>query len=177
MREILFRGKCKDTGKWYKGQYIHLHKTTYCFKEDYDRDKDNDIHQIVFEEMMDWGLPNRHLRVDVIPETVGQFTGLTDKNDKKIFEGDIVQYTDEEGYYPEENCDFIGKISLEHGAFGIVTTDNIPIDLNNWCDNDNFVSLWELYWNLSVEGEMLDMVEVIGNIHDNPELLKGGVEE
>lgn len=53
-REILFRGKCTDTGRWYEGQYIHLHKTTYCFKEDYDRNPDNDIHQIVFEEMMDW---------------------------------------------------------------------------------------------------------------------------
>ena len=71
MREILFRGKCKETGNWYDGQYIHLHKTTYWFKEDYEADKENDIHQIVFEKMTDWGLPNRHLRVDVIPETVG----------------------------------------------------------------------------------------------------------
>ena len=53
MREILFRGKCPDTGRWYEGQYIHLHKTTFCFKEDYDRYPDNDIHQIVFEEMTD----------------------------------------------------------------------------------------------------------------------------
>ena len=149
MREILFRGKTSN-GEWEYGVPVFsgLNNELAFMKQMHSYD-----HQ-------------------VIPETVGQYTGLTDKNGKKIFEGDIVQYTDEECYYPEENCDFVGRISLEHGAFGIVTNDNIPIDLNDWCDDDNFVSLWELYWNLSVEGEILDMIEIIGNIHDNPELLK-----
>jgi uncharacterized phage protein (TIGR01671 family) len=91
MREILFRGKCTDTGNWHEGQYIHLHKTTYCFTTDYDMHPDNDLHQIVFERMTYWGLPNQHLRVDVIPETVGQFTGRIDKNGKKVFEHDVLQ--------------------------------------------------------------------------------------
>ena len=156
MREILFRGKT-EKGEWVKGVPFFEEDRCYIIED-----------LFICDEYDCTGAVNTM----VIPESVSEFTGLTDKNGTKIFEGDIVQYTDEEGYYPEENCDFIGKISLEHGAFGIVTTDNIPIDLNNWCDNDNFVSLWELYWNLSVEGEMLDMVEVIGNIHDNPELLK-----
>jgi len=114
--------------------------------------------------------------IEVIPETVGQFTGLTDKNGNEIFEGDIVLYVDEEGYYPEEQCEFVGQIVFESGAFGIGANDNIPIELDFSCENDNFVSLWELYWNLSVDGDELDMLEVIGNIHDNPELLKEGVQ-
>ena len=146
MREILFRGKCKDTGKWYKGQYIHLHRTTYCFKEDYERDKDNDIHQIVFEEMMDWGLPNRHLRVDVIPETVEQYTGLTDKNGTKIFEGDIIN-----GYYSN------GEKYIENSVV-------------EW---SNLFIAWNVNKHVSLFGRGYCYYEVIGNIHDNPELLKG----
>ena len=144
MREILFRGKCTDTGKWYEGQYIHLHKTTYCFKADYDNDKDNDIHQIVFERMSDWGLPNHHLRADVLPETVGQFTGLTDKNGKKIFEGDIIKIGNKTRYV------FFGVCCYRHTNYGEYAVDLTVKDGNN--------------------------CEIIGNIHDNPELLKGGAD-
>lgn len=149
MREILFRGKCADTGKWYQGQYIHLHKTTYCIKEDYDKDKNNDIHQIVFEKMTDWGLPNQHLRVDVVPETVGQYTGLTDKNGKKIFEGDIV-ITKTTSY------EFVGCIlySTEYIRFVCMTKSKIPYPMD---------STFEYI--------------VIGNIYDNPELLKEAEQE
>ena len=151
MREILFRGKNTDTGRWYEGQYIHLHKTTYCFKEDYDRNPDNDIHQIVFEEMTDWGLPNRHFRADVLPETVGQYTGLTDKNGKKIFEGDIVKTNK----FNEPNKKYIIKFDLQFGAF--IGQDKYNMYFTTF-DGDS------------------DQFEVIGNIHDNPELMKGGEE-
>ena len=149
MREILFRGKCKDSGKWYEGYYVHLHKTTYCFKEDYDRNPDNDMHQIIFEEMMDWGLPNQHFRVDVLPETVGQYTGLTDKNGKKIFEGDIVRLYHFDGFE-------------EIGAIG---WSNIDVRYK-FASHDGF----------AYGIDVTDVFEVIGNIHDNPELLKGGAE-
>lgn len=140
MREVLFRGKCVETGKWYTGGYINLHKTTYCFKEDYDQFKDNDIHQIVFEKMTDWGLPNQHLRVDVIPETIGQYTGLT-VNATRIFEGDIIKT--KYGLYVcfWDDCNF---------EFGV---------------KNNKESLGIAY--VPLKG-----LEVIGNIHDNPELLK-----
>lgn len=153
MREILFRGKCTDTGKWYEGRYIHLHKTTYCFKEDYEKNPDNDIHQIVFEQMTDWCLPNRHLRVGVIPETVGQYTGLTDdKNGKKIFEGDIVAVY-------VKGCRTICTVS--------------------WAETVAHFQLWQIN---TIPGTPTALnlgnydCEVIGNIHDNPELLKGGAE-
>ena len=147
MREILFRGKCKETGKWYIGNYINLHKTTYCFKEDYEADKDNDIHQIVFEKMTDWGLPNRHLRVDVIPETIGQYTGLTDKNGTRIFEGDIILW----GLAP---C--VAKYEKENARFMFYENGKY---LKNGFNIDT-----------------MKMKEVIGNIHDNPELLKSEVD-
>ena len=72
MREILFRGKDPETGKWYEGFYMALSETTYCFKGDYDRHPDNTKHYIVFDRMTDWGLPNQHLRADADPSTVGQ---------------------------------------------------------------------------------------------------------
>ena len=111
---------------------------------------------------------------EVIPETVGQFTGLYDKNGKRIFEGDIVKF-----------FDMIGVVLFEEGCFGIVVNDIIDYD---WleeqilpvtgCDNlpyflynDNFISFWELLWNYTAVDEQCDVCEVIGNIHDNPELL------
>lgn len=153
-REILFRGKITDTGRWYEGQYIHLHKTTYCFKEDYDRNPDNDIHQIVFEKMTDWGLPNRHLRADVLPETVGQYTGLTDKNGKKIFEGDIIQKV----YSECRGVCYVVKMSTERCGW-------YPFACDDGCGC------------CSCELEEPKRCEVIGNIHDNPELLEGVVQE
>ncbi len=108
----------------------------------------------------------------VRPETLGRFTGLTDKNGKEIFEGDIVNL-----------FNMRGKIVFEKGAFGIAIYPYIKWDLledkvpyNNrseFCYNDNFISLWELYWNFDQDDYPLYGVEVIGNIHDNPELLEG----
>ena len=102
----------------------------------------------------------------VIPETVGQFTGLTDKNGKKILEGDIceVVYLDRRlrsngEHYDVENV-MIAEVVFEKGAFCFKTTfEDIalyrPIGFS-------------IYWMQKVK-----YFEVIGNIHDNPELLKG----
>ena len=158
MREILFRGFTPDErgktkiivdgksikGHWVQGSYWKLQKTTYCFKEDYDAHPDNTEHYIVFSQMVDWGLPNRQLQADVLPETVGQYTGLTDKNGKKIFEGDIVNIEYPDAVICNTVINYIGA-----GFFGSKFDDDWELD--------GYVSL-----------------EVIGNIHDNPELLSEG---
>lgn len=142
MREIFFRGKCVDTDRWYEGQYIHLHKTTFCFTSDYDKYPDNDIHQIVFEHMTDWGLPNQHMRADVKPETVGQYTGLRDKKGKMVFEGDILDIGGDyyACFWDDGNFEF-GLMNRKE-SFGIAY-------ISPAC------------------------IEVVGNIHDNPEVMEG----
>ena len=99
----------------------------------------------------------------VYSDTVGQFTGLTDKNGKKIFEGDIVEYNDGFDH-------FKGEVVFENGAFGIGSYEVIGIS-SGCCDN--FVNLWQLFWDQEVLGDPeLYCCNVIGNIHDNPELLE-----
>lgn len=125
MREILFRGKDVHTGNWVEGWYEKS-----CFG------RWPLLHSIIPAQDAEEG----HLHhVPVYPESVGQYTGLTDKNGKRIFEGDIV-------FVP---C--LGKSYEVKFVFG-----------------QFFVGI-----NCPVAYER-HTCEVIGNIHDNPELLKEG---
>lgn len=125
MREILFRAKRKDNGEWVYGDLL---KNMDCIKI---REREKDITRIAKS-------------YEVIPETVGQYTGLKDKNGNEIYEGDIVT-----GLF---NCtDIIGHIVYGSDAtFFIERKGLYGIGLNN----------------------AEDWLEVIGNIHDNKELLK-----
>ena len=163
MREIMFRGRDPDTGRWYEGFYMALSETTYCFKGDYDSHPENTKHYIVFDRMTDWGLPNQHLRADIDPSTLGQFTGLLDKNGKRIFEGDVVKYTFDMPDNPNatENGKkvIIGRVFFSdwRASFSVTAGRNCSRNLNN--------DLFKYVRNGN-------RVEVIGNIHDNPELFK-----
>lgn len=132
MREIVFRGKRIDNGEWVEGYYVRLYGSngrvsrriyTSCAEVDC-----GDYYPDFFE---------------VQPSTVGQYTGLKDKNGKRIFEGDIVDILTEN----EE----IGVVEYEDGGF-LVSADGFCVDFH-----------------ANINGTDLD---VIGNIHDNPELLE-----
>lgn len=150
MREILFRGQ-GITGKWYEGHYMTLSETTFCFAEDYAAHPDNTKHYIVFDRMIDWGLPNEHWKVRIDPETLGQYAGLTDKNGKRIFEGDIVKIPDD---YDEFGKHAGEKYEVTFDFGGCRLKPKNRRDARRfWLENGR-------------------MVEVIGNIHDNPELVE-----
>ncbi len=88
---------------------------------------------------------------------VMQFTGLTDKNGTEIYEGDIIRYYEHAGYLIS---DFTAVVGFENGAFGYKKTDGFIDILESFCSHD------------CLEDDFLSYVEVIGNIHENPELLK-----
>lgn len=139
MREIVFRGKRKDNDKWAYG-YLYIRNDGQYEISFYDKYFDSE-----------------RFTYDVIPETVGQYIGLTDKNGKKIFEGDIVTYDDAEADYEG----YHDNVFLNCGEVGISAWDGI------YFTNRQTVEMSDLY-----ESETMVDCEIIGNIHDNPELLE-----
>lgn len=127
MRDILFKGKRKYNGKWVYGNYAVT--------------DNNEKQHFIFQ--------NKAFEFVVIPETVGQFTGLTDKNGKKIFEGDILR----EAYHPEQDV----IIEWSDGSLGFRRA-NKPKDC--------------VYSTIRYMQNAMSRLKIIGNIYDNPELLE-----
>lgn len=137
MREILFRGKRVDNGEWVKGFYVNV-------PEHYKPEMSGKSYIVSI---------NNGISFEVIPETVGEYTGLPDKNGTEIFEGDIVR----------------GKDCIGCMREGSVFYDNYyamymikPNTKSEYREVNCFTSL------TPVDAYL----EVIGNIHDNPELLQ-----
>lgn len=152
MREILFKAKRKDNGKWVEGYYCKMSETTYCFKEDYERKPVSEHHYILQERMTDWGLPNQIVQIEIDSETLCQFTGLCDKNGKKIWENDILMARLDESY-PED----VTYETVEWNVAGWVTHETDSTDRQYLDEFD------------------LEHYEAIGNIFDNPELAQGSL--
>lgn len=166
-REIKFRGKGieeYDKDKWYYGSYFIYNAINYFCLDDGSRTKEinekikNNIkHKIIFEVQGDWNMENHIQLADVKPETVGQYTGLHDKNGKEIYEGDIVLldcYNYEEPLFSGE---FKVIYDVEKGMW-------LLVDLENKDRDFTFGEIRSYY-----KAE----IEVIGNEVDNPELLEG----
>ena len=132
MMEILFRGKRTINGDWVYGDFVHGNERKSLRDSIFVYDRET-------QSFNDY---------EINPSTLGQYTGLTDKNGKRIFEGDIAKVL-------QGKDKDIAYVGFENGAFMLYPkTGNIYER-----------TLWE-YWYNDWD------VEVIGNITDNPELLE-----
>lgn len=144
MREILFRGKRKDNGEWAVSGNVFLgDKRKYIYIPNPDTDMS----------------AKAYLCREIIPDTVGQYTGLTDKNGTKVFEGDILKFTDTNAEY-----EWIGKV--EFGNPNAEYNWGFQLVYISGAKPNTDILLW---FDMEETGAYS---EVIGNIHDNPELLK-----
>lgn len=172
MREIKFRGKDIKTGEW---AYGDLH--TLC------------DHPHIHTEPTPYPYAGRRSFVDT--DTIGQFTGLTDINGREIYEGDIVEYYSTDTYcinpdcepqvrgYGLRLCKRIKTVMFDEGVFYADNTfvtvplahEGIQVEDIDELKNDPY---------FDANGYDLDDVigfEVIGNIHDNPDLIEKGGEQ
>ncbi len=141
MREILFRGKRIDNDEWVYG--------SFCMDAVEQKNGPCGVDGFIRLYDFDKGKMQMH---EVDRDTVGQYTGLTDKNGQKIFEGDIVVCRKEISGNWIDYCVEIGFVEMKHGAFGLHRKQGYYRPFKDWLEDYEY--------------------EVIGNIHDNPELLE-----
>lgn len=153
MREIKVRGYAVEemvNSQWVYGTGVHTTKFTKEFAEEAGKSGET----FVFTESGGW--------IEVYPESVGQYTGLKDKNDKEIYEGDIVKTHDQNNV-----------IEYKHGSF-----------LVKGLHADEYERTYSVLYHYLVDATIPDMphskydgvtttLEIIGNIYENPELLEG----
>jgi uncharacterized phage protein (TIGR01671 family) len=144
MREILFRGKRADNGEWVEGVLLPIdltdtHSSITCIGKVEAHEGNRNISICNFD--------------NVISETVGQYTGVKDKNGVKIFEGDIVKE------FIPFNFTICGKKTYEEPVYVIEYCDG-KCGFSPFCEED--------YDGMPIIEECV----IIGNIHDNPELLE-----
>lgn len=149
-RQIKFRSKRLDNGEWIYGDLIHIDKSEIGIVTDYDH----------------W----QGCRVD--PETVGQFIGLLDRNGKEIYEGDIIRI-DSHSWLDWKEFDGVNaEIVYDNGTFEARWKNpdaGKPYPFQNPDDEEDV----EAEYVCEFIGNLPNTIEVIGSIHDTPDLLNG----
>lgn len=154
-REILFRGKLEYNGKWIYGDLVQY--------------EDGDV-AIFGDKLSSFGCECTEMskRDRVIPDTVGQYTGLTDKNGNKIFEGDILSFR-------------VLDCTIRHFVVEWASEDRIlipsskfapncnPVRISGWCFNRNGHRIYPTVIDGIPDNEEMT---IVGNIFDNPKLIK-----
>jgi uncharacterized phage protein (TIGR01671 family) len=146
-RQIKFRGKRTDNSEWVYGYYVAADEKHYIFTGEKGLSQVTPVHKLLYKDFV---------RYEVIPETVGRFTGLHDKNSREIYNGDILKATSR--YNGKEYLSFV--------------VDNV----RGYCYDVVYINptsgekRWSLYgWVVSDKND--HDIEIIGNVHDNPDLL------
>lgn len=139
MREIKFRGKSKKDGEWCYGTYIYNNPLRIrTFRE---------IHKIVFWQTGNWRRMGDWGAEEVIPETIGQYTGLKDKNEKEIYEGDVILWHDKK---------YVAK--FQSGMF-YASVEEFNKDVHGGYP----------LWSLVKHHDEQDCGVIVGNIYENNE--------
>lgn len=146
-REILFKAKKKDNGEWVEGYYIYHIKRTICPLGDSVKPEDEQ-HVIMQDGFSDWNMPRNTVVYEINPDTLCQYTGLTDKNGRKIWENDICEIV------------YDGTIHIH-----VVVWDKTELDFKGTNGKEDYGCNFE-YLGCCEE------IVVIGNIFDNPDLLE-----
>lgn len=150
MREILFRGKQINGGAWAEGCLLQF-------------TLNGETWRLIFGDAFErpgLGVTAMH-HAAVVPNTVGQYTGLTDKNGKRIFEGDIIKTH----YINTKKSDFVEQVVFHNAKF--CSMFKLSDNARMWANLPDGVSHLP-----QDKTPYMDWCEIIGNIHDNPELLE-----
>lgn len=161
-REHLYRGKTID-GEWIYGDLAHLWNRfpfimpncTFARRDlGYDLDNEKEVNQMRYSNELALGA-----FIEVIPDSVGQYTGLMDKNGNKLFNGDFTKFH----YFYQGFVDY-GAVESEKEIIGEIQI--LPLGLYLKCQNDDdssFLNYYEIHE---------ESFEIIGNTTDHPDLLK-----
>lgn len=158
----VFRGKRTDNGEWAEGFPFLVNDVSYILPHH------NTGQPIHIDNLLSTS-------VEVSKSTICQCTGLKDKNGRLIWENGIVDFLGHRGIVKFE-CGSFGIAYEKHIDWDEIQANIMPLtgceNTLYACENDNYISLWEIYWNFNDEDDSLNTVEVIGNIFDNKELLE-----
>lgn len=158
-KQIKFRGKRIDNNEWAEGCLIVENPPLQCFVTD---SEDKNKYFIGKSGFADWNMPRPFTAAEVYKDSIGQFTGIKDKNEIEIYEGDIVKLH----LFTQELGAGLGVEEGEREMIGVIEYQDLGLSFKEAEDDEEWFYL--VYSPGMIHEESF---EVIGNIYENPELL------